>query len=91
MPGLPRPTFEWWGGGYPPGRQVRYRGRRPAAGLRQSRERIGTTVGPSLRAEHTGTTWVPVRLFCTAELPRAGSGNQSTNAPMRRQDGDIVW
>jgi hypothetical protein len=47
------------GGGYPPGWQVRYRGRRrlavPAYDL------IGTIAGPGLRDEHTGITWVPVR------------------------------
>lgn len=59
------------GGGYPPGWQVRYRGRRerPApgmAGLRAEQERIGTIAGPALRDENTGTTWVPVRPFCAA-------------------------
>ncbi|MEV4049767.1 hypothetical protein AB0J55_01165 [Amycolatopsis sp. NPDC049688] len=59
------------GGGYPPGWQVRYRGRRNrtgpgAAGPRAGQERIGTIAGPSLRDEHTGTTWVPVRPFCAA-------------------------
>jgi len=56
-------------GGYPAGWQVRYRGRRErttlgTAGPWTGRERIGTIAGPSLRAEHTGTTWVPVRPFC---------------------------
>ncbi len=57
------------GGGYPPGWQVRYRGRQErtalgVAGPRAGQERIGTIAGPSLRAEHTGTTWVPIRPFC---------------------------
>lgn len=60
------------GGGYPPGWQVRYRGRRrertasAAAGPRAGQERIGTIAGPTLRDEHTGTTWVAVRPFCAA-------------------------
>ena len=58
-------------GGYPPGWQVRYRGRRErtpfgASGPRAGQERIGTIVGPTLRDEHTGTTWVAVRPFCAA-------------------------
>ncbi|SED63278.1 hypothetical protein SAMN04489727_8665 [Amycolatopsis tolypomycina] len=57
------------GGGYPKGWQVRYRGRREGTALgfaspRARQDRIGTVAGPSLRAEHTGTTWVPVRPFC---------------------------
>ncbi|MDT7796754.1 MAG: hypothetical protein QOI78_187 [Actinomycetota bacterium] len=54
--------------GYPPGWQVRYRGRGDQAGA--SRERIGTIAGPSLRDEHTSTTWVRVRPFCaTPDTP----------------------
>jgi hypothetical protein len=58
-------------GGYPPGWQVRYRRRRGrtalgAAGPRVGQERIGTIAGPTLRDEHTGTTWVAVRPFCAA-------------------------
>ncbi|WP_410625803.1 hypothetical protein [Amycolatopsis sp. cmx-8-4] len=55
-------------GGYPPGWQVRYRGRREPSmpGLPASRERIGTIAGPSLRDEHTSTTWVRVRPFRAA-------------------------
>jgi hypothetical protein len=51
------------GGGYPAGWQVRYRGRpgRSAAGRPAEPERLGTVAGPSLRDEHTSTTWVPVR------------------------------
>jgi hypothetical protein len=51
------------GGGYPVGWQVRYRGRpeRDATGRRAAPERIGTVAGPSLRDEHTSTTWVPIR------------------------------
>jgi hypothetical protein len=59
-------------GGYPPGWQVRYRGRREPTipGMRTSRERIGTIAGPSLRDEHTSTTWVRVRPFrATPETP----------------------
>ncbi|MEU4520362.1 hypothetical protein AB0F52_16895 [Amycolatopsis sp. NPDC024027] len=59
------------GGGYPPGWQVRYRGRRSPTvsgtnGPRTGQERIGTIAGPTLRDEHTGTTWVAVRPFCAA-------------------------
>jgi hypothetical protein len=59
------------GGGYPPGWQVRYRGRRARtapgpAGSRAGQERIGTIAGPTLRDEHTGTTWVAIRPFCAA-------------------------
>jgi hypothetical protein len=59
------------GGGYPPGWQVRYRGRRPRTVFgtnapRTGQERIGTIAGPTLRDEHTGTTWVAVRPFCAA-------------------------
>jgi hypothetical protein len=64
------------GTGYPPGWQVRYRGRREqtppgaGAGAGASRERIGTIAGPSLRDEHTSTTWVRVRPFCaTPDTP----------------------
>jgi hypothetical protein len=62
------------GTGYPPGWQVRYRGRReralPGAGAGESRERIGTIAGPSLRDEHTSTTWVRIRPFCaTPDTP----------------------
>ncbi|WP_326943812.1 hypothetical protein OHS58_27025 [Amycolatopsis sp. NBC_00348] len=55
-------------GVYPPGWQVRYRGRREPSmpGLRTSRERIGTIAGPTLRDEHTCTTWVRVRPFRAA-------------------------
>jgi hypothetical protein len=54
------------GGGYPPGWRVRYHGSRP----RSSQERIGTVAGPSLRDEHTGITWVPVRPFrATPQTP----------------------
>ena len=52
------------GGGYPPGWQVRYRGRRRMAG--SADDLIGTIAGPALRDEHTATTWVPVR-------PRTGT------------------
>jgi hypothetical protein len=58
--------------GYPPGWQVRYRGRRERAtpGTPSSRERIGTIAGPCLRDEHTSTTWLRVRPFCaTPETP----------------------
>jgi hypothetical protein len=59
------------GGGYPPGWQVRYRGRRErtafgAGDPRVGQERIGTIAGPTLRDEHTGATWVAVRPFCAA-------------------------
>jgi hypothetical protein len=59
------------GGGYPPGWQVRYRGRPErtafgASGPHADQERIGTIAGPALRDEHTGTTWVAVRPFCAA-------------------------
>lgn len=47
------------GGGYPPGWQVRYRGR-------PERTAFGTIAGPALRDEHTGTTWVAVRPFRAA-------------------------
>ncbi|WP_285479198.1 hypothetical protein [Amycolatopsis sp. NBRC 101858] len=47
------------GGGYPPGWQVRFRGRRQRGPA--GRDLIGTIAGPSLRDEHTSTTWVPVR------------------------------
>jgi hypothetical protein len=60
------------GTGYPPGWQVRYRGRREQGwpGAAESRERIGTIAGPSLRDEHTSTTWVRVRPFCaTPDTP----------------------
>ncbi|WP_086850608.1 hypothetical protein [Amycolatopsis kentuckyensis] len=59
------------GGGYPPGWQVRYRGRRARtdpglAGPPAGQERIGTIARPTLRDEHTGVTWVAVRPFCAA-------------------------
>jgi hypothetical protein len=47
------------GGGYPPGWQVRYRRRRQPVAA--AHDLIGTIAGPSLRDEHTSTTWVPVR------------------------------
>ncbi|WP_410640713.1 hypothetical protein [Amycolatopsis sp. lyj-346] len=74
-PGADRAWPARHGGGYPPGWQVRYRGRRErtppgAAGTRAGQERIGTIAGPALRDEHTGTTWVPVRPFCaTPDTP----------------------
>ncbi|WIV56048.1 hypothetical protein [Amycolatopsis nalaikhensis] len=58
-------------GGFPTGWRVRYRGRRPVAGFRLTRECIGTIAGPSLRDEHTGTTWVPVRPYRAAPRTRS--------------------
>ncbi|MGK3201117.1 hypothetical protein [Amycolatopsis sp. MEPSY49] len=49
------------GGGYPPGRLVRYRSRVRRAGAPGWHEQVGTVAGHSLRDEHTSTTWVPVR------------------------------
>ena len=71
-PGALAPEERSWptrhGGGYPPGWQVSYRcrthrGTRDAANIPAPdwREQDGTVAGRSLRDEHTGTTWVPVR------------------------------
>ncbi|WP_370962522.1 hypothetical protein [Amycolatopsis sp. cg9] len=46
-------------GGYHLGWQVRYRSRGHAGVA--AHDLIGTIAGPSLRDEHTSTTWVPVR------------------------------
>ena len=53
------------GGGYPLGWRVRYRRRThrdsPCPATQAKLEEIGTVAGCSLRDEHTGTTWVPIR------------------------------
>jgi len=56
-PGTDRHWPARHGGGYPPGWQVRYRRKFPVT----AHDLFGTIAGPSLRDEHTSTTWVPVR------------------------------
>ncbi|UOX90868.1 hypothetical protein MUY14_09650 [Amycolatopsis sp. FBCC-B4732] len=65
-PGTDRSWPARHGGGYPRGWQVRYRGRRPGRGSPPPPELIGIIAGPSLRDEHTSTTWVPVRPYRAA-------------------------